>query len=119
MQLADKAAILSRVKSRIVNYDSSLDNVLEDYVDIAMEEIQTYIGLDGLPNSLAWVAVEIAVAKNVKRGNEGTTQSEEEGLTRYFNEADLTPFTATLDRWLDNQTKARGNTRYGSIRGFN
>lgn len=115
-KLADR--LFEKVKVRI-DYDPMLDDKIKAYIQTGVDEVNTYIDEDTLPPKLEWIVVEIAVAKNVKAGSEGTTSSSEEGLSRAFDTNDLQPFLELLNRYVNNQSKGAGNVLYGGIRGFN
>ena len=95
--------------------DNSLDERLKIYIKQAIQEVELYIGKDSLPDILSGVITQMAEAKFVKSGSEGTTSSSEEGLSYSFSENDLTPFFPVLNRYLDN---LKGSDDMGRIATF-
>lgn len=115
-EVSIETSILNDFKALKGIEDTKLDARLNIYIRQAIQEVELYIGQDSLPTILSGVITQMAEAKFVKSGSEGTTSSSEEGLSYSFNENDLKPFLPVLNRYLDN---LKGNDNRGRIVTFN
>ncbi|WKF70465.1 hypothetical protein QYM39_06025 [Pediococcus pentosaceus] len=98
----------------LIDFDESDDSVfsknlgkkLSIWVKNASRSICIYCGIDSLPEVLSGVVTEMAQAKFVKLGYEGTTASSEEGLSFTWSSSDLEPFKDVLDGYKKNLPNA-------------
>lgn len=78
------------------------------YIKLACKSVALYTGEDynKLPDTLSGIVTEMALAKFAKRGNEGKTQADEEGLTDQWSEDDLAPYLSQLNAYRDNKANS-------------
>ncbi|TLQ05476.1 hypothetical protein FEZ51_02120 [Pediococcus stilesii] len=96
--------ILEEIKTLIDFDDISekgerLEKKLKIWVKHAEQAICLYVGIDKLPELLTGTVVEMAQAKFVKLGYEGTTSANEEGLVFTWSASDLEPYKDELDQF--------------------
>jgi hypothetical protein len=99
--------ILTDVLDIIPGAGDDKEKSIKFYIKMACKSVALYIGENSksLPPELSGVVTEMALAKFAKRGNEGKTRAEEEGLTDQWNIDDLAPYISQLNAYKDNKAK--------------
>lgn len=91
------------------------------YIKLASKSVALYCAeqFDQLPSELSGVVTEMALAKFGKRGNEGKTQSSEEGISDTWNVDELAPYMTQLNSYMDNKEVVNGaSARKGLARSY-
>lgn len=96
--------ILKEVKTDKSIKDTSLDEVLINFIKQASSMVCLYIGEDALPDQLKVIVVRLTEAHYVQSLNDadGAKTYSEEGASWSFNDNELDPYVNLLDRYLSN-----------------
>lgn len=95
--------MLAQIKALIGIEGDNLDNVLEILVQNACNRILAYLpsSVKVIPEELEWVAVEIAVARYNRIGNEGMDSYGQDGQSISYSSDDLTPYIGVIQAWRE------------------
>lgn len=105
MQSVMVQKLLSTVKTDKGIKDSSLDDVLTNFIEQASDMVCLYVGEDSLPNQLGVIVVRITEAHYVQAVNDadGTKTYSEEGASWSFQDNELDPYITLLEKYISNR----------------
>lgn len=100
-----KASLLSSVKIDKGVTDNSLDDLLGNFINQAGDLVCLYVGEDQLPDQLNSIVVRMVEAHYVQSMTDadGAKTYSEEGASWSFNDSELKPYMALLDRYISNR----------------
>lgn len=103
--MADIDSLLKIVKADKGIDDGSLDEVLHNYIQQAVDMVCIYVGENQLPTQLETIVVRMTEAHYVQAmaDADGTKSYSEEGATWSFHDNELDPFMPLLNKYLDNR----------------
>lgn len=106
--------ILTIVKTDKGIEGTDYDSVLSNFIKQASDMVCIYVGEDTLPTQLQTIVVRITEAHYVQAFNDadGTKSYSEEGASWSFQDNELDPYMALLDRYINNRD---GNGFKGSV----
>lgn len=118
--LEDVETALSVSAGLPITSGSSKEKVIKLYIKLASKSVALYTGqpFDSLPAELGGIVTEMSLAKFAKRGNEGKTEAEEEGLTDQWNVDDMAPYISQLNAYNDRHADSGITTSQGRAVSF-
>ena len=87
--------------------DSSQDKLLTVLLNNAVSTIILYLGVEGIPDELTFIAEQMTVIKYRRIGAEGIDTEKIDVLSTKYIADDLKPFISMLDRYKDNNLGGR------------
>ena len=106
MEQADSInEILKTVKIDKGIDDNSLDSVLTKYIKQASDMVCLYVNETDLPTQLETIVARMTEAHYIQTMNDadGAKSYSEEGASWAFNDNEIQPYMALLDKYLDNR----------------
>lgn len=85
--------------------DDTLNTALTNYIKQASDMVCLYVGEDNLPNQLEVIVIRMAEAHYVQAANDadGAKSYSEEGASWSFQDNELDPYMALLNKYIDNR----------------
>lgn len=101
----DVQSILTTVKVDKGIKDNTLDNVLVNYIQQAIDMVCLYVGEESLPNPLKVIVVRTTEAHYVQSSTDadGTKTYSEEGASWSFQDNELDPYMPLLNQYIANR----------------
>lgn len=96
---------LDRLKLKLGLEDESQDDILAVLVDDASNLICLYLSIDTLPNSLNFIAEEIAIKRFRKIGSEGLTSESIDVISSSFESDSLAEYKPLLDEYKSSKSR--------------
>ena len=89
--------------------DDSKDNILTILCTNAMQTLCVYLGITSLPRELNFVAEQLVITRYNRLGSEGiqTEKIDVLSTTYVYNNDELTPFYAILEKYKENNQKSK------------
>lgn len=105
MEKEQTAEILKSVKLDKGISDTSLDDVISNFIQQASDMICLYIGEDKLPDKLKVLVIRMTEAHYVQSMNDadGVKTYSEEGASWAFNDNELDPYTTLLEKYISDR----------------
>ena len=97
---------LARVKTLTGVFEQ--DELLTEIIQVAEEKILLYLGLNEVPIPLAWIVIELAIARFNRIGSEGMSSESVDGGTSSYIEDELGQYKHYLNEYMRQNTKNKG-----------